>query len=139
MKIRKYITLNLIVIVSYIHLWITVFIYESFPLTLITDNEQSYRRLFEKICDYNVYKFRLHHDFVLEIIWIVLFLLFFVELIFRLKYPNKLKVINIENKVLNIVHGMFFYFSYIYMFYVCSIYLFYLLFILFLIIIIITS
>ena len=139
MKIRKYITLNLISLISYIHLFITIYIYESFPLNFLTDREQSYRELFEKICDYNVYKFRAHHDFLLEILWIVLIILFFVELIFKHKHPYKLKSLNIENKFLNIVHGIFFYFSYIYMFYVCSIYLFYLLFVLFLISIILTS
>ncbi len=126
-------------LISYIHLFITIYIYESFPLTFLTDREQSYWRLFEKICHYNVYKFRLHHDFLLEIFWIVLFILFFFELLYKYKYPNKLKSLNIENKFLNIVHGIFFYFSYIYMFYVCSIYLFYLLVILFIISVILTS
>ena len=136
MKIRKYVTLNLIALISYIHLWQTIFRYEFFPFTIWSNKNDLFREVFEDICHYNVYKFRLHHDFILEIIWIVLFLLFFFELIFKRKHPNKLKDIKIENKVLNIVHGMFFYFSYIYMFYVCSIYLFYLLFILFLICII---
>ena len=139
MKIRKYITLNLIALVSYIHLWQTIFRYDNFPFTIWTNRSDFLWEVFEDICHYNVYKFRLHHDFLLEIFWIVLFILFFVELLYKYKYPDKLKSLNIENKFLNIVHGIFFYFSYIYMFYVCSIYLFYLLVILFLISVILTS
>ena len=136
MKIRKYITLNLMALVSYIHLWQTVFIYESFPF-IIWSNRPS--EIFEAICHYNVYKFQLQKDFINEIFWIVLFVLFLKELVLRHKYPDKLKEFNIKNKTLNIIHGIFFYFSYVYMGYILSIYLIYLFVFLFVISIILTS
>lgn len=139
MKIRKHITLNLIALISYIHLWQTIFRYDSFPFTIWTNRSDFWWEVFEDICHYNAYKFLWHHDFVLEIFWIVLMGLFFFELIFKYKHPNKLKDINIENKILNVIHSIFFYFSYIYMFYVCSIYLIYMLFVLFLYSVIWTS
>ena len=139
MTIRKYITLNLIALVSYIHLGQIISRYECFPFTMWETKYDFLREVFENICQYNVYKFRLQKDFILEIFWIILFLLFFVELIFRHKYPNRLKEINIKNKALDIIHSFFFYFSYIYMYYILLIHFVYLFVILFLILVIFTS
>ena len=139
MKIRKYVTLNLTMLVSYIHLWNTIFRYECFPFTIWTNKKNLFREVFEDICHYNVYKFKLHKDFILEIFWIILFILFFIELIFRFKYPDKLKEIKINNKPLNIIHAILFYSSYLYMIYILPFYFIYLFTILFLISVILTS
>ena len=139
MKIRKYITLNLIALVSYIHLWQSIGRYNNEPFDIWKHNEDFLWEVFENILNYSSYKFQVYKDFILEKFWLILLLLFLVELIFNHKYPNKLKEINIKNKVSDIIHGLFFYFSYIYMFYIILIYFVYIFSILFIYSVIFTS
>ena len=132
MKIHRYISLNIIAFISLLQMILTIINFGTIPFFhSFKYTSPLLKDIFEEICNYKLYKFEISKDYYIEILILLFFIAFICELIYRHKYPNKLKEIIIQNKTLNFIYLIFFYSSYIYILYITVIYLVYLLFLLF--------